>query len=119
MLLPMMGFIAGCTVFGVIGLPIVLSLRTRRPIVHALPAFVVGAMISAALTGWLYEQIFADSTGFLASRVTVLGFFATLLVGGIVGGLGAVTLVGRVFPPNSPLQRTVRLPSFGRSRDRR
>ncbi len=119
MLLPMMGFIAGCTVFGVIGLPIVFSLRTRKPILRVLPAFVVGAMMSAALTGWLYGRIFADSDGLLAGRLTVLGLFATLLVGGTLGGLAAVTLLGRAFPPNTPLQRTVKLPPFGRSRDRR
>jgi hypothetical protein len=119
MLLPMMGFIAGCTVFGVIGLPIVLVLRTRRPMVHALPAFVAGAMISAALTGWLYGRTFADSQGLLGSRLSILGLFATLSVGGTLGGLAAVTLLGRVFPPNTPLQRTVKLPPFGRSPDRR
>ena|SRR6185437_3028788 len=95
MLLPLMGFIAGCTVFGVIGLPVVLFLRARRPLA-AVPAFVVGAMLSAALTGWLYGRIFADSHGLLDSRVSVLGLFATLLVGGTLGGLAAVTLLARL-----------------------
>ena len=95
MLIPALGFIAGCLCFGLVG---VVLLRLRKPgrfRLIDLGLFVAGAMPTSAVAGWLYGLVAADWNGQLKSGVAVVGLSCVLLVSGAVGGLGAIWLFNR------------------------
>ena len=95
MLLPAIGFIVGCVVFGIIG-AVVLPLRpTPRSRVRDLPIFVAGALGNSAVAGGLYGLAFATPNGLLESRVAIFAMFTVLLVAGSSGGLCAVAIFRR------------------------
>lgn len=91
-----MGFVIGCVVFTVVGLVILSRLPKLRVTVPNLLVFVVGAFPGAAGLGYLDELAFADAQHFLNSPAAVLGFFAAMLVGAIVGGTTLVWLKARI-----------------------
>jgi len=96
MLLPFIGFVTGCVVFTVVGLVILSRLPKLRATFPNLLVFVVGAFPGAAGLGYLDELVFADARHFLNSPAAVLGFFAAMLVGAIIGGTTLVWLKTRI-----------------------
>ena len=62
----------------------------------SLVIFVLGAWATAVAAGSVYTWIFADQAKMFLSRSLIWGFLMTLLVGGLIGGLGAVIGAGTV-----------------------
>jgi hypothetical protein len=86
MLLPLMGFVLGCVIFSILG-RIVLALvpRFRFSIVN-LVFFVIGAFVVAGAFAIAYDRIFADSNNELTSTWSVVGLFAVMFIGAVLGG---------------------------------
>jgi len=96
MLLPFIGFVMGCVVFTAMG-SIVISRFAKLPLTFSNRLiFVIGAFPGAAVLGYLHELIFADAQHVLHSIPAVLGFFAAMLVGAILGGTTLVWLKARL-----------------------
>ena len=92
MLLPFIGFIAGCVVFTILGSIVLGCIPTLRLTAVNLLLFVIGAFPGALALPYLYGRIFASSNNQLTSRTAVLGLFGVILVGAIAGGAGLVWL---------------------------
>jgi len=94
MILPLLGFVAGCVFFSIVGL-VVLS---RREMISGrnLFVFVVAAMVSSVIVASVCKLLFGnignEPLHSTVSFVTVL----VIVIGGSVGGLLGVTLVNRV-----------------------
>jgi hypothetical protein len=107
MILPMLGFLAGCSMFGIIGAIIgggVLLLgrpkslsKDRGRLTRGLAVFVAGAMASAGAGAWLLGRALADSPS--KSPISVWSGFGILVLMGTLGGLAIVFLTARAIPP--------------------
>ena len=92
MLLPFIGFVAGCVVFTILGSIVLACVPTLRLSVVNLLLFVMGAFPGALALPYLYGRIFADSNNQLTSKTAVLGLFVVMLVGATGGGAALVWL---------------------------
>ena len=109
MILPMIGFLAGCSVFGIIGAIIIGSLlligrpkgiaKDPRRLKRGLAVFVAGAMASAAAVGWLLGRALAESP--TKGHISVWSGFAILILTGSLGGLAIVFLAAQAIPPKT------------------
>ncbi len=86
MLLPLIAFVMGCVVFNVAGSVVLSRLPQLPPTRPNRFVFVIGAFPGAAALGYLHEMVFADSQHELHRVAAVLGFFAAMGVGVILGG---------------------------------
>jgi len=96
MFMPVMGFVAGLLVFGVLGAVLLKVLPQFRLRPFTLAAFVAAALPSALAAGYVYGQLFASSSGQLTTRTSVVALFLTLAVGGSLGGLAGSRVACRL-----------------------
>lgn len=92
MILPLFGFITACIVFGLAGCAFLLVHPGLKLTVKNIVWFTMGALPGSLIIGALYGWTFADGDGRLTSSISVMGMFATILMGGIVAGWCAVLL---------------------------
>jgi hypothetical protein len=107
MILPMLGFLAGCSVFGIIGASLIGGVlligrpkslvKDPRRLTRGLAVFVAGAMASAAAGGWLLGRALADSP--VKNHISVWSGFTILVLMGTLGGLVIVFLAAQAIPP--------------------
>jgi hypothetical protein len=85
-------------VFTILGLIVLASIPKLRLTITNLFLFVMGAFPGTLTFGYLYGRIFADSANELNGRVAVLGIFAVMLIGAVVGGVMVVWCKTRFVP---------------------
>ena len=92
MLLPLMGFVLGCTAYMILGLVVLACIPSFRLTFLNLILFVMGAMLTAPVCLFAYGQIFARKD---LSDAAFVGIFPALLIGGVSGGALVVWLKER------------------------
>jgi hypothetical protein len=86
MLLPLIGFVLGCAIFSVLGWAILTLVPSFRFSIANLTLFVMGAFLGSMTFMIAYGRIFADSNNELTSGWTVVGMFAVMFIGAVLGG---------------------------------
>ena len=89
MIIPLVGCLLACTIFGCIGAALLALIPHLRPTLVNIALFVIGAVPSCGAAAIAYGRVFGDATGELRLPA-VVGLFAVLLVAGVCGGLLAV-----------------------------
>jgi hypothetical protein len=103
MIVPLVGLSLACAIFACIGAALLALIPRLRPTLANVALFVIGAVLSGAVTAVAYGRVFGDATGTLRPPA-VLGLFVALLVAGVCGGLLAVVAY-RWFMRTMRLQR--------------
>jgi hypothetical protein len=86
MLLPLMGFVLGCVIFSVLGGIVLALVPSFRFSIASLMLFVLGAFLGTMTFVIAYGRIFADSNNELTRTWTILGLFALMFIGAVLGG---------------------------------
>lgn len=95
-MLPFLGFVTACIVFGAVG-SILLKVLPRLELTPwNLFLFLVGALPGSLVFGGVYRLLVTDQDGLLTSTISEYGLLACILIGGVLIGLAAVLLGNRV-----------------------
>ena len=86
MLLPLMGFVLGCVIFSILGRIVLALVPSFRFTVANLVLFVMGAFLGTMTFMIAYDRIFANSNQELTSTWTIVGLFAVMFIGAVLGG---------------------------------
>ena len=87
-----MGFVLGCVIFSILGWIVLALVPSFRFSIANLMLFVVGAFLGAVTFMIAYDRIFADSNNELTRTWTVVGLFAVMFIGAVLGGSVVVLL---------------------------
>lgn len=99
MLLPLIGFVLGVAFSYIIGF-VVLSLHPKIKVTFRnLTFFVFGTFLFVLLFNFLLSKIFTDNNGSLNSFSEVIGYFITLIISTIFGGIIGV-IIGQKIEKN-------------------
>ncbi len=104
MLVPLVGFLLACAIFGCVGWAVLALFPRLRPTLTNVGMFVIGAVPSAAVSAVAYGRVFGNEAGEL-NPIAVLGLFVVLLVAGLCGGL-LVVLAYKRLTRGKRLERT-------------
>ena len=99
-----MGFVMGCVIFSVLGLIVFALIPSFRLSLANLAIFVIGAFLATMMSVIAYGRFFGDRNNELTSKWTVLGLFAVMFIGAVLGGSVLVWLIAglRRQPTNDP-----------------
>jgi fatty-acid desaturase len=86
MLLPLIGFMLGCVIFSVLGWAVLALVPSFRFSIANLILFVMGGFLGSMTLMIAYGRIFADSNNEFTSGWTVVGMFAVMFIGAVLGG---------------------------------
>jgi hypothetical protein len=81
-----MGFVLGCVIFSVLGRIVLALVPSFRFSIANLVLFVMGAFLGTVPSVMTYGRIFADSNDELTSTWTIVGLFAVMFIGAVLGG---------------------------------
>jgi hypothetical protein len=81
-----MGFVLGCVIFSVLGGIVLALVPSFRFSIANLMLFVLGAFLGTMTFVVAYGRIFADSNNKLTGTWTILGLFALMFFGAVLGG---------------------------------
>jgi hypothetical protein len=86
MLLSLMGFVLGCVIFSILGRIVLALVRSFGFSIANLLLFVMGAFLGSLTFVIGYGRIFADSNDELTRTWAVVGVFAVMFIGAVLGG---------------------------------
>jgi hypothetical protein len=92
MLVPLAGLFIACAVFACISAAVLALIPKLRLTLINVVLFVIGAVPSSLVGGFVYGRVFADANNELSNPVALFGMYGVLLAAGLCGGLLTVLI---------------------------